>query len=88
MEENNRKARNTLDSSMRPISRQCKKIWMLRPRTSHAYGLNDCLRDENKKDDTHVLLAGKYLSLPRKRNKNSGDIHKNKHSLSPDENSY
>lgn len=39
---------------------------MLKLPTTCPYGLNDFLRDDNIKDNIHVLVRSKFYLLPRK----------------------
>ena len=49
-------------------------------------GLDDCLGNEHKREDTHVLVFNKFPPLPRKHDKAShGTVHRNNNYFSPDE---
>ena len=60
LEGNDRAARNALDASITSIRKQSEKTWMLKLRTIYPYGLNYCLGDEYKKENTHVLVYNKF----------------------------
>ena len=45
LEENGRIARNAFNASITSRRKQREKTWMLKLRTTHPYGLDDCLGD-------------------------------------------
>ena len=45
LEENGRIARNAFNASTTSRRKQREKTWMLKLRTTHPYGLDDCLGD-------------------------------------------
>ena len=54
--------------------------------TIYSYCLNNWLKDEYKKDDTHVIVGNKFQTLTRKHNRIfRSNSHKSNNSLSPDE---
>ena len=55
-----------LDASITSREKQREETHMLKLRTVHPYGLNDCLEDEHKKENTYALLGYKFQHLPRK----------------------
>ena len=83
LEGNCKSDRNFLDASLTCRRTKREKTWLLMLRTVYPCGLNDCLGDEYKKEDTYVLIGNKFPSLPRKHDRVSrGTIHKNNNSFS------
>ena len=55
-------------------------------RPVYPYGVNDCLGEECRKEDTHVLVGNKFPHIPKKRDRVfRGTTHKNSDSFSPNE---
>ena len=65
IEGNGKTARNTLDSSITSRRKQREKPWLLKLRTIYPYCLNDCLVDEYKKENNHVLVGNKFTSTKK-----------------------
>ena len=66
LEGTGRTNRNAMDVTAKPVRKARERYWMMELRTVHPYGLNDRVEDEYKTANTHINVAKKFPSLPRK----------------------
>ena len=66
-----------MDVASKPVRKVRELYWMMELRTVYPYGLNDRVGEEYKTANTHINVANKFPSLPRKYIRaNRGTLHK------------